>query len=1441
MRWQGGPVHSLALALALSLSLTGCLQTENLAGSNNSDTPQLIGFAGCLSATGTTTSSIQVQYEWPSGAQSVSILRNGIGVYTGFSGSAGIYLDEGLLEGRSYTYTCSATFAKSNGSMSVSTGTNAVVGTTISIHAPTFEGLRQVVEDGPSSVVVSWPVADGVPTARYLVVAKLGAAPVDADFDAQNTSTQEKIGGGRLKLLTITNPFETSTRITGLGEQLEYHYAVRACSAGGVCSMGSTVPNVLTKTISDHEAPRTAGVSLAQLVEGQIVLTAAWKPEDGQVSLRRIYRSLTGGPNISNYVNVQNIAVSDPNDVPTSLTLTGTVSEGSTYHYIVRDEDMSGRLSSNLSVASITVGDLTPPPGFLGIRPSADLESTVQGEILIKWNAPADWSDYRGFRIFTVRPDQSLQLVKDCVCADGNCAVNPLTQCPVTGLIPFRTYKFHVRAFDASGNLTTYLNPVSSFAQKRAADTAPPSFVSNLIVGYASGVTLSWAAGSDNQDATEPGAVLSYQVWRKTGSPFVAPTSPQSDADGGAPLATIPDVQYIDTAITGGSIYYYTICVLDASLNRTCDGNTGFRSVPDVTPPSLSTITDNKTLTSKTWTLSWSISDDITANAQLSVAIRRKVSSSATDFPSVGDAVETAGQNLTSLTNEGSSTIPGTAGVNRYVNYRISVTDLAGNVTSATHSVHLDNSPPSSLPALTSLTPSSPSSVSSTPVAVGQVSTDTTTVGLYSDIACLSLLASGTKAQFEGAGLTLSLPQNAMTSIYARAKTAADNWGDCTPVGTFTHDNQAPTLASLTINGPSFRGASDLNWSISWGSASSDVSFYCLLQNSTSISSCSWVPGATFPATFAASAVEGSNYLSVWVRDATGNTSARISSNTITMDATAPSWLATLNVPAWTTSASTFADVGGNPLPVTISLNATDANSIDHYEYAIGTGNSSPTWSNIKGWTTFSTGSFVPSGLSLFHGSTYYVNVRAFDTAGNQTLKSAAFQVDLVDPQIPEILSAYDGQNLSAPGGRLQVTGSCESGTANVLTVNGGTGVAVKSSSCVDDALAITVQLSGLTLSGTTVDREIQAFTTKPSGRFSATSTRTIAALGSCPENYVKVFGNAAYGTDDFCVAKFEMRAVTTNPLLGSAALANGNGNQPYNAAWFPDSRPTGTPFVNITQRNAVLNCDKLNETTGGTGPYQLITNAQWQTLAASLESGAGNWSGGAVGSGQLPRGHTDNALSDPNIGTTAGLAYGGHRALASASQDGTTWPWNFADSAAELAAGYRGTGNSSANAVGSGWEQRRTHLLPSGEVIWDVAGNVWEWVRFTEAAGNIDTGITGNTAGTFNSRTLPVQSGNFGGTNWYELNNTNIFSDLTGTGAILSSWFQPSLSYSPNPSAYSLGRIYSVSNGAINSYAVLRGGDGNDGDNVGVFAATLNLGPTNATNEIGFRCAFRP
>ncbi len=79
------------------------------------------------------------------------------------------------------------------------------------------------------------------------------------------------------------------------------------------------------------------------------------------------------------------------------------------------------------------------------------------------WNAPADWTDYRGFRVYQVDPaTNGLTLMKTCPCADYGCS-DMITQCTVNGLDSYRTYRLHVRAYDDANNETLYLDPAVNY------------------------------------------------------------------------------------------------------------------------------------------------------------------------------------------------------------------------------------------------------------------------------------------------------------------------------------------------------------------------------------------------------------------------------------------------------------------------------------------------------------------------------------------------------------------------------------------------------------------------------------------------------------------------------------------------------------------------------------------------------------------------------------------------------------------------------------------------------------------------------------------------------------------------------------------------------------------------------------------------------------------
>lgn len=102
-------------------------------------------------------------------------------------------------------------------------------------------------------------------------------------------------------------------------------------------------------------------------------------------------------------------------------------------------------------------------------------------------------------------------------------------------------------------------------------------------------------------------------------------------------------------------------------------------------------------------------------------------------------------------------------------------------------------------PSFGSISPASPSADDS-PLIRGTLSETTTSVSFYSDAVCTSLLGTGTRAEFEGAGVALTMPQNpvAATPIYAQATSPSLGLSTCSLLTSYRHDSVAPTLSSLS-------------------------------------------------------------------------------------------------------------------------------------------------------------------------------------------------------------------------------------------------------------------------------------------------------------------------------------------------------------------------------------------------------------------------------------------------------------------------------------------------------------------------------------------------------------------------------------------------------------------------------------------------------------------
>lgn len=174
----------------------------------------------------------------------------------------------------------------------------------------------------------------------------------------------------------------------------------------------------------------------------------------------------------------------------------------------------------------------------------------------------------------------------------------------------------------------------------------------------------------------------------------------------------------------------------------------------------------------------------------------------------------------------------------------------------------------------------------------------------------------------------------------------------------------------------------------------------------------------------------------------------------------------------------------------------------------------------------------------------------------------------------------------------------------------------------------------------------------------------------SIPGLWVPVPGDPDYGTTDFCVMKYEAQCASAASgqgcLLSDLPSSSLNDNFPWTIINHPDAK---------------ARCLAL-----GSG-YHLISNDQWMTLSGNIAGVGTNWSSGTVGTGQIFQGHSDNSPGFRcNTSTNDALAY----------VEGSDCTFLGASGGEDDEA-----------------SQRRTHTLSNGSVVWDLAGNVAEWVDY--------------------------------------------------------------------------------------------------------------------------------
>jgi len=269
-----------------------------------------------------------------------------------------------------------------------------------------------------------------------------------------------------------------------------------------------------------------------------------------------------------------------------------------------------------------------------------------------------------------------------------------------------------------------------------------------------------------------------------------------------------------------------------------------------------------------------------------------------------------------------------------------------------------------------------------------------------------------------------------------------------------------------------------------------------------------------------------------------------------------------------------------------------------------------------------------------------------------------------------------------------------------------------------------------------------------------------------CPTNFLRLPANSTVGlTSEACIAKYEMKCAADTTGLVCSGL--------------PVSQAANRPWTMVSQTSAKTICSSL-----GTS-YHLMTNSESMALGRNLENMNSNWSGAAVNTGALNRGHSDNSPA-------ASLP------------------------AATDADACNGTGQTCSDAS---WAlQRRTHMLSTGAIIWDFTGNVTEW---------IDWQVATSQKGYASIDGAPVA-------NWREW--TQIDSNIA-----LGSTMEPKVWQAQGTALTSTNGIGQYFSGSANPAAANRGGAFNDASAAGVYSLNLNETPSAQYQTVGFRCAYVP
>ncbi|TGL59065.1 hypothetical protein EHQ58_09110 [Leptospira ognonensis] len=398
-----------------------------------------------------------------------------------------------------------------------------------------------------------------------------------------NISSVSQMESNGLALGSYATAIST-INFTGLSPSTRYYFNVIIKDGSGN-KVAYSMANQLTTATPDTTAPIVGGggtLSVSGISSSS--MTLSWTEGVDNITSQSTLEYLVFRSNSSNIGNVASMeangtAIGSYSSAISSLNITG-LSASTTYYFNVMIRDTAGNKSSytTRSQATTAAPDLTSPvAGGSGTLTTSNITAT---SLTLNWTQATDNVTAQNALSYLVYQSNSSNLssvssIETNGTAIGSYAAGIVTK-NATALLPSTTYYYNVIVKDAAGNKSAY----TMKSQTTLADSASPNvgnsgtlLVSNVT---ASGLTLSWTAGSD---AITAQGSLQYLAYFSTSNNLSSVSNAETNGSAvGSYSAGITSVNV--TGLTDSTTYYFNLVIRDEAGNKNI-----YNTISQITSP----------------------------------------------------------------------------------------------------------------------------------------------------------------------------------------------------------------------------------------------------------------------------------------------------------------------------------------------------------------------------------------------------------------------------------------------------------------------------------------------------------------------------------------------------------------------------------------------------------------------------------------------------------------------------------------------------------------------------------------------------------------------------------------------------------------------------------------------------------------------------------------